>query len=79
LADELESLGSTDNYKSLRLKINGHVSQVVTLSVYAQLMNQVNQKTACKLENAIFQVSGSRMVAETKKRGYSVNHNLLKL
>jgi len=30
-------------------------------------MNQVNQEAACKLKNAVFQTTGSKMVANTKK------------
>jgi hypothetical protein len=30
-------------------------------------MKQVNQEAACRLENAIFETTGSRMVAEIKK------------
>jgi len=33
------------------------------LNVYAHLINSVNQEAACKLENAIFEQSGSKMVA----------------
>ncbi|MCU0599978.1 MAG: hypothetical protein MUE70_12080 [Desulfobacterales bacterium] len=31
------------------------------------LMKQVNQEAACRLENTIFETTGRRMVAETKK------------
>jgi hypothetical protein len=30
-------------------------------------MDSVNQEAACRLENTIFEKSGSKMVAETKK------------
>jgi hypothetical protein len=40
---------------------------LIRLNVYAHLMKQVNQEAASRLENAIFETTGSRMVAETKK------------
>lgn len=43
---------------------------------YAHLMKRVNQESVCGLEKTIFQNSSSKMVAE-KKKGYSVNRNLL--
>ena len=45
----------------------GHSSPMVTLTVYAHLLKPANQEAACRLENAIFGKSGSKMVAETKK------------
>ena len=41
---------------------------MVTLNVYAHLMKDSNQEAVCKLENAIFKVTGHNMVTE-KKRG----------
>ena len=55
-----------ENIKYIQSQL-GHASPVVTLSVYAHLMNPVNQEAACRLENAIFQTTGSKMVANTKK------------
>jgi len=45
----------------------GHSSPTVTLNVYTHLMKPTNQEAACRLENAIFETSGSKMVAEKKK------------
>ena len=45
----------------------GHSSPTVTMNVYAHLMKKVNQEAACRLENTIFETSGSKMVAEKKK------------
>jgi integrase len=45
----------------------GHSSPTVTLNVYAHLMKPTNQAAACRLENAVFGESGSKMVAEMKK------------
>jgi integrase len=45
----------------------GHSSPTVTLNVYAHLMKPTNQVAACRLENAVFGESGSKMVAEMKK------------
>jgi integrase len=41
----------------------GHSSPMLTLTVYAHLMNPTNQKAACRLENTIFETTGSKMVA----------------
>jgi hypothetical protein len=46
----------------------GHSSIRITLDTYGHLMKDVNQETAFKLENAIFEQDGSKMVAEKKKR-----------
>jgi len=45
----------------------GHASPTVTLNIYAHLMKPVNQEAACRLENTIFQTTGSKMVAGNKK------------
>ncbi|MDY6988396.1 MAG: tyrosine-type recombinase/integrase [Thermodesulfobacteriota bacterium] len=45
----------------------GHSSPVVTLTVYAHLMKSVNQEAAVRLEKSIFEGTGSKTVAETKK------------
>ncbi|MBW2604303.1 MAG: site-specific integrase [Deltaproteobacteria bacterium] len=55
-----------ENIKYIQSQL-GHASPIVTLSVYAHLMKSVNQEAACRLENAIFETSGSKMVAEKKK------------
>lgn len=55
-----------ENIKYIQSQL-GHSSPTVTLNVYAHLMKSVNQESACRLENAIFETSGSKMVAKTKK------------
>lgn len=55
-----------ENIKYIQNQL-GHSSPTVTLNVYAHLMKSVNQEAACKLENTIFETSGSKMVAEKKK------------
>jgi integrase len=55
-----------ENIKYIQSQL-GHSSPTVTLNVYAHLMKPVNQDAACRLENTIFETSGSKMVAETKK------------
>jgi hypothetical protein len=44
-----------------------HSSPTVTLNVYAHLLKDVNGAAACRLENAVFQTTGSKMVATNKK------------
>jgi integrase len=55
-----------ENLKYIQTQL-GHSTPTVTLNVYAHLMEPVNQEAACRYENVIFEASGSRMVAETKK------------
>jgi integrase len=55
-----------ENIKYIQSQL-GHASPVVTLTVYAHLMKSVNQESACRLENAIFQTTGSKTVATNKK------------
>lgn len=55
-----------ENIKYIQSQL-GHSSPTVTLNIYAHLMKPVNQEAACRLENAIFETSGSKMVAEKKK------------
>jgi integrase len=55
-----------ENIKYIQSQL-GHSSPMVTLNVYAHLMNSVNQESACRLENTIFKSTGSKMVANTKK------------
>lgn len=55
-----------ENIKYIQSQL-GHSSPSVTLNVYAHLMKPVNQEAACRLENAIFETSGSKMVAGTEK------------
>ncbi|MBC2713530.1 MAG: site-specific integrase [Desulfosarcina sp.] len=55
-----------ENIKYIQSQL-GHSSPTVTLNVYAHLMKPVNQASANRLENTIFEATGSKMVAETKK------------
>ena len=59
-----------ENIKYIQSQL-GHSSPTVTLNVYAHLMKPVNQASANRLENTIFEATGSKTVAETKKRAYS--------
>jgi integrase len=52
-----------ENIKYIQNQL-GHANPTVTLNVYAHLMSGVNQKSACRFENAIFERTGSKMVAE---------------
>ena len=54
-----------ENIKYIQCQL-GHANPLVTLNVYAHLMNPVNQEAACRLENAIFEQSGSKMVVNEK-------------
>jgi integrase len=45
----------------------GHSSPSVTLNVYAHLMKPANQEAPSRLENAIFELNGSKMVANNKR------------
>jgi len=51
-----------ENIKYIQSQL-GHSSPTVTLNVYAHLMKPTNQEAACRLENTIFETSGSKMVA----------------
>ena len=51
-----------ENIKYIQSQL-GHSSPTVTLNVYAHLMKPINQEAACRLESAIFETSGSKMVA----------------
>jgi len=55
-----------ENIKYIQTQL-GHSSPTVTLNVYAHLMKPTNQEAACRLENAIFGATGSKMVAEKEK------------
>ncbi len=55
-----------ENIKYIQTQL-GHSSPTVTLNVYAHLMKEVNQESACRLEKAIFETNGSNMVAQTTK------------
>jgi integrase len=55
-----------ENIKYIQTQL-GHSSPIVTWNVYAHLMKPVNQEALSRLENTIFESSGSKMVAETKK------------
>jgi len=55
-----------ENIKYIQSQL-GHASPVVTLNVYAHLMKSINQEAPNLLGKRIFQVNGSKMVAENKK------------
>ena len=55
-----------ENIKYIQTQL-GHSSPTVTLNVYSHLMKGENQEAACRLENTIFAVDGSKMVAEMIK------------
>ena len=59
-------MGQGGNIKYIQSQL-GHSSPTVTLNVYAHLMEPVNQEAAIRLEDAIFETNGSKMVAETKQ------------
>ena len=52
-----------ENIKYIQNQL-GHSSPTVTLNVYSHLMKSENQEAACRLESTIFEVTGSKMVAE---------------
>ena len=56
----------SENIKYIQNQL-GHSSPTVTLNVYAHLMKPVNQESAMRLENTIFETNGSKMVAKKKK------------
>jgi integrase len=47
----------------------GHASPVVTLTIYAHVINSVNPKAASRLEEKIFKKNGSKPGKHLKKRG----------
>jgi len=51
-----------ENIKYIQTQL-GHSSPTVTLNVYSHLMKKENQEAACRLEDTIFKISGSNMVA----------------
>jgi integrase len=55
-----------ENIKYIQNQL-GHSSPTVTLNVYAHLMKPINQEAAIRLENTVFEISGSKMVAINKK------------
>jgi integrase len=55
-----------ENIKYIQSQL-GHSSPTVTWNVYAHLMKPVNQEAPSRLENTIFELNGSKMVAENKK------------
>jgi hypothetical protein len=40
---------------------------MVTLNIYSHLLKDSNQEAACRLENAIYEVKGCKMVADEEK------------
>jgi len=55
-----------ENIKYIQTQM-GHSSPTVTLNVYSHLIKSENQEAACRLENTIFEVYGSKMVAVNEK------------
>ena len=55
-----------ENIKYIQSQL-GHSSPTVTLNVYAHLMKPVNQEAACRLERAVFEVSGDQMETKLEK------------
>jgi integrase len=55
-----------ENIKYIQSQL-GHSSPTVTLNVYSHLMKSVNREAALRLENAIFEINGSKMVANNQK------------
>ena len=55
-----------ENIKYIQSQL-GHSSPTVTLDVYAHLMKKSNPESAMRLETTIFEVDGSKMVADEKK------------
>jgi integrase len=51
-----------ENIKYIQNQL-GHSSPMLTLSVYAHLMNPTNQRAARQLENTVFKPTGSKVVA----------------
>ena len=55
-----------ENIKYIQNQL-GHASPTITLNVYAHLMNPTNQESARKLENTVFGINASKMVAQKKE------------
>ena len=55
-----------ENIKYIQSQL-GHSSPMVTLTIYAHLLNPVNQEAACRLEKAILEPTGHNSVTTTKK------------
>jgi integrase len=55
-----------ENIKYIQSQL-GHSSPTVTLNVYAHLIKPVNQEAPSRLENTIFELNSSKMVANHKK------------
>ena len=56
------SIEQGENIKYIQNQL-GHSSPMLTSSVYAHLMNPTNQRSARQLENTVFEITGSKMVA----------------
>jgi integrase len=50
-----------ENIKYIQTQL-GHATPMMTLNVYSHLMKSENQEAACRLENAVFQTDGHKMV-----------------
>lgn len=55
-----------ENIKYIQTQL-GHSSPTVTLNVYSHLMKKENQEAACRLEETIFSINGSSLVAVSEK------------
>lgn len=55
-----------ENVKYIQSQL-GHSNPMVTLNIYAHLLNPVNQEAACRLENTVFKSTGHNLVTTTKK------------
>ncbi|OIP88902.1 MAG: hypothetical protein AUK24_07100 [Syntrophaceae bacterium CG2_30_49_12] len=64
-------LSQGENIKYIQTQL-GHSSPTVTLNVYSHLMKSENQEAVCRLENAIFEGTGHKMVTKEEK-GLTVN------
>ena len=56
-----------ENVKYIQNQL-GHASPTMTLNVYSHLLKETNQEVVCRLENAIFQATGHKMVINWEKR-----------
>jgi integrase len=60
-------LENGENIKYIQTQL-GHANPIVTLNVYAHLMNATNQEAACRLENTVFGAVGHHLGTKRKKR-----------
>ncbi len=60
-----------ENIKYVQTQL-GHANPTVTLNIYAHLMKPVNQESPRRLEKAVFETTGSKMVAKIKKGSHEI-------